>query len=497
MSKRFVNALKQENNYTLTENGAVALKSTNSALVDLFGQIGAMRKRPDADIESAFSKAFAEDKLLATKMAFYARNVRGGLGERRTARIIFKFLAKLYPDVMKKNIQFLPLFGRYDDLYEFVGTPVENDMWRLIQEQWNLDIKNMKDNQPISLLAKWLKSVNTSSQESNKLGKLTAKNLGLSEKEYRKTLSVLRRYLDVTEVKMSHNQWSDINYASVPSRAMNIYRNAFRKHDEDRFNAYIESVSKGEAKINSSTLFPYDILEKMGLSTLVWYGKYLTVNHYDKVLEEQWKALPNYIEGENNVLVMADTSGSMQGRPIATSVGLAIYFAERNHGVFKDVFMTFSSRPSFVQLKGNTLYEKIKCIPSIVENTNLEAAFKLILDTAIRNNLTAEDMPKSLVVISDMEFDSATNNYSGQNWTFYESMRQMYVDSGYEIPNVIFWNVDSRHDNFQVTSEYRGVQLASGQSPSVFKSILNNIGKTPYEAMLSVLSDPIYDCITV
>jgi len=228
----------------------------------LFGQIGAMRKRPDADIESAFSKAFAEDKLLATKMAFYARNVRGGLGERRTARIIFKFLAKLYPDVMKKNIQFLPLFGRYDDLYEFVGTPVENDMWRLIQEQWNLDIKNMKDNKPISLLAKWLKSVNTSSQESNKLGKLTAKNLGLSEKEYRKTLSVLRRYLDVTEVKMSHNQWSDINYAGVPSRAMSIYRNAFRKHDEDRFNAYIESVSKGEAKINSSTLFPYDILEK-------------------------------------------------------------------------------------------------------------------------------------------------------------------------------------------------------------------------------------------
>lgn len=496
MSKRFVSALKQENNYTLTENGAVALKSTNSALVDLFGQIGAMRKRPDADIESAFSKAFAEDKLLATKMAFYARNVRGGLGERRTARIIFKFLAKLHPDVMKKNIQFLPLFGRYDDLYEFVGTPVENDMWRLIQEQWNLDIKNMKGNKPISLLAKWLKSVNTSSQESNKLGKLTAKNLGLSEKEYRKTLSVLRRYLDVTEVKMSHNQWSDINYAGVPSRAMSIYRNAFRRHDEERFNAYIESVSKGEAKINSSTLFPYDILEKMGLST--WHCiNYLTVNHYDKVLEEQWKALPNYIEGENNVLVMADTSGSMQGRPMATSVGLAIYFAERNHGVFKDVFMTFSSKPSFVQLKGNTLYEKIKCIPSIIENTNLEAAFKLILDTAIRNNLTAEDMPKSLVVISDREFDSATNNYSGQNWTFYESMKQMYVDSGYEIPNVIFWNVDSRHDNFQVTSEYRGVQLASGQSPSVFKTILNNIGKTPYEAMLSVLNDPIYDCITV
>ena len=495
MSEKFVNALRKEDNYTFTENGAIALKSTESALVDLFGQIGAMRNRTDADIEAAFSKAFAEDRLLATKMAFYARNIRGGLGERRAARVVFNFLAKVHPDVMRKNIQYVPLFGRYDDLYEFVGTPVENDMWALIKEQWSLDIDNMNNNKPISLLAKWLKSVNTSSDESNRLGKLTAKNLGLSEKEYRKTLSALRRYLDVTEVKMSHNQWSDINYAGVPSRAMSIYRNAFRKHDEDRFNAYIESVSKGESKINASTLFPYDIIEKMQLRT-GWNGSYLAVNHYDKVLEEQWKVLPNYIEGENNVLVMADTSASMMGRPMATSVGLAIYFAERNHGVFKDVFMTFSSKPSFVQLKGNTLYEKIKCIPSIVANTDLEAAFRLILNTAINNNLTAEDMPKSLIVISDMEFDGATYG-SSRHETFYESMANMYRQHGYEIPNVIFWNVNSRHNVFQVTSKYKGVQLASGQSPSVFKSILNNIGKTPYEAMLSVLSDPIYDCITV
>jgi len=495
MSKRFVSALKQENNYTLTENGAVALKSTNSSLVDLFGQIGAMRPRTASEIEAAFSKAFAEDKLLATKMAFYARNIRGGLGERRAARVIFNFLAKVHPDVMRKNIQYVPLFGRYDDLYEFVGTPVENDMWALIKEQWSLDIDNMNNNKPISLLAKWLKSVNTSSDESNRLGKLTAKNLGLSEKEYRKTLSALRRYLDVTEVKMSHNQWSDINYAGVPSRAMSIYRNAFRKHDEERFNAYIESVSKGEAKINATTLFPYDIIEKMGMS-FDWSGDCFKANNYDKVLEEQWKALPNYIEGENNVLIMADTSGSMMGRPMATSVGLAIYFAERNKGVFKDVFMTFSSRPSFIQLKGNTLYEKIQCVPSIVENTNLEAAFRLILDTAINNNLTADDMPKSLVVITDMEFDGATYG-SSRHETFYESMANMYRQHGYEIPNVIFWNVNSRHNVFQVTSKYKGVQLASGQSPSVFKSILNNIGKTPYEAMLSVLNDPMYDCITV
>jgi len=489
MTEKFVNALKSEDNFTLTENGATALKSTYNSLVDLFGQIGALRNRTEQDIETLFIKAFDEDKLLATKMAFYARLIKGGLGERRTFKVIMKFLAKVHPEIAKKNIQHISHFGRWDDLYEFINTKVESAMWNLIKEQWNLDIQNMNENKPISLLAKWMKSCNTSSKESIKLGKLTAKNLGLSEKEYRKTLSKLRKYLDVIEVKMSGNQWTDIKYSSVPSRAMSIYRNSFEKHDEEGFSSFIEKVSKGEEKINASTLFPYDILEKMCSC-----GFDLDEVNYDKVLEEQWKVLPNYIDGENSILIMADTSASMRGRPMATAVGLAIYFAERNQGVFKDVFMTFSSEPSFVQLKGETIYEKIKCVPEIVDNTDLEATFRLILDVAIKNKLNNEDMPKSLVVISDMEFDAQTND---SDMTWHDAMVKMYNQNGYEMPNIIYWNVDSRHDNFQVTSEYKGVQLASGQSPSVFKSILKNIGKTPYEAMIDTLSDPVYDCIVV
>ena len=346
----------------------------------------------------------------------------------------------------------------------------------------------------ISLLAKWMPSINTSSKETKEKAKKVIKYLGISEKDYRKMLSALRSHLDVVEVKMSGKQWDEIKYSAVPSRAMNIYRKSFEKHDEEGFNTYIEKVSNGEEKINASTLFPYDIIEKMEIDD---YGSNLSFNNYDKVLEEQWKALPNYIEGENNVIIMADTSGSMSGRPMATSVGLAIYFAERNHGIFKDIFMTFSSKPSFVQLKGDTLYERIKCVPAIVENTNLQSAFELILNTAVKNNLNAEDMPKSLVIISDMEMDSCTDGWGNTDWTFYESMKKMYSNSGYEIPNIVFWNVDSRHDTFQVTSDYKGVQLASGQSASVFKSILKNMGCTPYEAMINTLNDPVYDCITV
>ncbi len=490
MSEKFIKALERESNYTTTENGAIALKSTNSTLLDLFGEIGALRGRTENEIEAKFIKAFAEDKLLATKMAFYARDIRGGLGERRVFRVILKYLANVRPEIVIKNLYNIPFYGRWDDLYTLIGTPVEKSMWEFIKRQLQEDLESVANNKPVSLLGKWLKSVNTSSQESRVLGKLTAKNLGLSEKQYRKILSELRKYIDVVERKMTANEWDKINYSSVPSRAMTIYRNAFYRHDPNRFDEFIENVKQGKEKINSSTLYPYDILERMCDE-----GFDLAYIKYDPVLEEQWKALPNYIDGEHNVLVMADTSGSMIGRPMATSVGLAIYFAERNKGIWRNKFMTFSSEPSFVEIKGDTLYEKLKCVPEIVGNTNLEAALKLILDTAIKHKLTQEDIPKSLIIISDMQFDEATEDYG--KMTFYDTMKEIYNRAGYEIPNIVFWQVDSRRDSFQVTSEYKGVQLASGQSPSVFKSILNTIGKTPYEAMLEILNNPRYDYVVV
>lgn len=503
MSVNFIKAMQAEENKTYTENGATGYKSTGSALLDLFGVIGALRTRDEAEIERLFMNAFAEDKLLATKMSFYARNVRGGLGERDTVRIIWRYLAYTNPQIMKKNLHLIPLFGRWDDLYIFIGTPLEKAAWQMIRKQFFKDYQTVLAYQQggklksISLLAKWLKSVNSSIPQTRKLALKTAKNLKLTETAYRKALSMMRAYLDIVERKMTANQWTEIDYAKVPSRAMTIYRNAFRRHDEKGFQAYLDAIAKGKAKINASTLYPYNLIEAYDLDVRSKVNKYylFTRKPYDAVIEEQWKALPNYVEGENNVLVMADTSGSMYGRPLATAVGLAIYFAERNKGPFKDVFMTFSSKPSFVTLKGDSLYDKIKCIPYIIENTNLQAAFKLILDVAIKNNLSAEDMPKSLIVISDMEFDEA-QGYDDK-WLFYDKMKAMYEEHGYQIPNVIFWNVDSRNDVFHVVSQYKGVQLASGQSVSVFKSVLANIGKTPYEAMLEVLNDPIYDVVTV
>jgi hypothetical protein len=491
MSELFVKALGSEGNWKKTENQANALRSTTSDLLDLFATIGALRTRDAGEIQQMFSKAFFEDKLLATKLSFYARNIRGGLGERRTPRIMWKWLATVHPDVMSKNMDLVPKFGRWDDLYEFVGTPLEDRAWEIIREQLEHDIVNTN----VSLLGKWLKSINTSSKESALLGKKTAKAIGLTEAQYRRMLSKLRAKIDIVERKMTSREWRGINYSAVPSKAMNNYRHAFEKNDTVRFKEFIEKVSNGEAKINSGTLYPYDIMEKI-----------LYAGENNKVLEEQWKALPNYVEGENNMLVMADVSGSMMGRPLATSVGLAIYFGERNKGVFHNKFMTFSARPELVELKGETLYEKAQNAINTqwMMNTDIEAAFRLILDTAVNNSLAQSDLPKALIIISDMEFDMTqrdaydfmTRTTSPAKKYYQQQMSDLYAAKGYTLPNVIYWNVSARQNTFHAKDE-QGVQFASGQSTSVFKSIINNVELSAYDMMVETLNDPMYNEVKI
>ncbi len=484
--------IKKEQNYTLTENGALALNSTSDHLVNLFAVSGAMRNRDEADIISMFGKALIEDKLLATKLAFYTRDVRGGLGERRTGRLMFKYLADNYPDIFNKNVELIAEYGRYDDLVYLLYDAPEVIV-PLLHKQLLKDIDDMKENRPVSLLAKWLPSANTSNKETVRKGKFLAKRFNMSEKEYRKTLSALRKYLNVVEVNMSGRNYEDIIYPEVPSKAMNNYRNAFRRNDEVRFTEFLNKVEKGEEKINASVLYPYDIVEKY-LKAYNWFGFYDNAKT-DEVLEAQWKSLPDYVEGENNFLIMADVSGSMTGRPMATSVGLALYFAQRNKGAFAGRFMTFSARPELVEIKGANLLENIRYIVSQnwQMNTDLEAAFDLVLSTAVKYKTPKEELPVSIVVITDMEFDMCAN----KDWLFYDQMKAKFEHFGYTIPNIVFWNVDSRQNTYHASFDKKGVQLASGQATIVFESLVKGINLTPYEYMLSVLDVPRYEKITV
>lgn len=499
MENIFVNGMNERSSRTTTENGANAFNTTGNSLVDLFGCIGSIRDRQPEEVTKMFDKAFEEDALLATKMMFYARNVRGGLGERQTFRVLLKYLAENYPSILIQNFQLIPEFGRWDDLYALVGTQLESYVWDTFVIQLSQDVKDYQANQPISLLAKWLKSTNTSSKESRRLGRLTAKNLEITEKEYRITLSVLRDYINLVETKMSNNEWNEILFERVPSKCMTNNRKAFQKHTPELFSEYMGKVATGEKKINAATLYPYDIIEAMGgiYSTGSVYGREAFLNvREDAVAEAQWKALPNYIKEGSNILVMADTSGSMKGRPMATSVGLAIYFAERNFGAFKNYFMTFSSKPSFVHLEGTTLSEKINKVPAIIDSTNLEAAFEEVLNLAISTNCPQEDLPKALVVISDGEIDYF--QYHDISWTFLDNMDIKFKEKGYILPKVVMWNVASRGNRFiEKANSDKRIQYISGSSPSCFKDLINNLGKSAYELMVETLNNPIYDDITV
>jgi hypothetical protein len=480
----FSEAMREENKFTRTENGAIALNTTSNALLDLFDTIGALREVDANRIETLFAEAYKQDAIFATKIVFYARDIRCGLGERKTFRTLIRYMAEHHPEAVRPNLDLIGVFGRYDDMYELIGTPLEADMWAAMKKQFEEDLKNLNDGNVISLLAKWIKTADASSPATRKLGILTAQELGYPVYNFKRIVRSMRKHIGVVESLMSAGRWDEIEYSEVPSRAMMIYRKSFMKHDEQRFSDFINKAEKGEVKINASTLFPYDIVEKF------LYG-----HESNKVLEAQWKALPDYVEKGTNALIMADVSGSMHGRPLATSIGLAIYFAERNTGAYHNLFMTFSGQPETVVLKGETLEQKIRNVGKAKwgMNTDLKAAFDRVLEIAEDNHVAPEEMPKAIVAISDMEIDNCSN----KNWSFYDKMAAKFEKHGYVIPNIVFWNVNSRHDVFHADKNRKGVQLASGQSVTIFKQILENLGYSPVEAMENTINSERYDCITV
>lgn len=480
----FATAFLNEGRKTYTENGALAFNTTGDARLDLFATIGSLRNADEERILILFTQAYKMDPLFAVKTLFYARDIRDGLGERNVFRIILKYLAKYHPEAVVPNLDLIGVYGRYDDLYCLVGTPLEEQMWVVMKQQLEEDITNYQLGNAISLLAKWIKTADSKNEKTRKLGILTAHKLGYSVYDFKRIIRNLRKYIGVIETYMSTDRWDEIKYDEAPGRAMMIYRKAFMRHDEARFKDFVNKAVRGEVKINSSTLYPYEIVENI-----------LYRNENSDVLEAQWRQLPNYVAEDVNAMVIADVSGSMRGRPMATSIGLAMYFAERNKGAYHNLFMTFSSESEIVELKGETLRQKIDYIHNSKwgMSTNLAAAFRKILHIAINNKVPANEMPKTLIVVSDMEIDECADD----EWSFYELTKKKFAVNGYEIPNIIFWNVESRHNVFHVDSKRKGVQLFSGQAISTFKNIVECIELTPVQMMENIINSERYESIKI
>lgn len=486
--------LKKESNYTLTENGALTYASTMSHCLDLFATAGGLRNADEEEIKNRFVRAYAENADTAMKILFYTRDIRGGLGERRFFRVILKFLCTNHADSVIKNLEWIAEYGRYDDFLILMDTPCEKAAIAFLKKQLMQDINClMNDDKGISLLAKWLPSINTSNKEQVRLGRKLAKAFDMSEKEYRKTLSALRKEIDIIENYLREKDYS-FDYEKQPGKAILKYRNAFSTHDAERYSEFLNKVNNHEASIHTGTLMPYEIIRPFytGWNRL---GDRVAKEEA-KALETTWYAQEDFA-GDQNSLVVIDGSGSMycavNPMPAIVAQSLGLYFAEKNTGAFANHFITFSTNPRLVEVKGQDLLTKLQYISSFNEcaDTNIQAVFELILKTAVRNNVPQEEMPERIFIISDMEF-----NYCAQNagMTNFEYAKKIFAQAGYKLPKVIFWNVASRALQLPVTKNEQGVTLVSGCNARLFEQVLSD-NVDPYAFMMETVGSSRYEKI--
>lgn len=508
-----ISYIRKYTNRSVTENGAIGYRSTQHPLVDLNFMVSSLRNRNVEFIVEEFLKAYYVSRKYAIKWLFFLRDVQEGLGERRTFRICMQYLAKSQPEVARAVMSLIPEYGRYDDLLVFLDTDLCDEVCRLMKEQLDKDVLAMQEGKSISLLAKWLPSVNTSSAVSRKRAGLLAEKFGMSEREYRKTLSALRGYSNVVEVKMSASKWEEIDYEAVPAKANLKYENAFVKHDEERRSEYLCKVWLGESKLNGKGIMPYEVVHRLIRQSGFWsYGL-----KDDTLAELMWKELQNQgfknDWGFEDCIVVADGSGSMFTRAsgsanvlaIEICNSLAIYFAEQLKGVFHNKAITFSGSPRFIDLEpGKNLKEKLEIMfaHTEVSNTNIEAVFDMLLELAVCQEVPAEELPKQILIISDMEFDEASRpcgwygprtDWNAFTPALFDIISKRFEEAGYQMPRLIFWNVCGRTNTIPMVDETKDICLLSGFSQNAMKVAANRGVKNQFQNLTRVLDAPRYD----
>ena len=493
MHNSFVNALEKNLNYTRTENFGLAHRHTDSKVLELFGLGAAYRSRSDDDCILLFKSAYEEDPDLAMKCLFYIRNIRGGQGERRFFRVCFRWLCDHYPQSAIKNFDNVVRLGRWDDLiYSAEGTQVESEMLKFVGKQL---IRDLNCSTP-SLLGKWCPSITASSRETRRVARKIVNAFGVTEKQYRQALSLLRSRINIVEKLMSENKWDEISFDGIPSKAGLKYSHAFQTRDETR-ERYAEFINSKKTKVNAAALYPYEVVNK----AIHVPGNDKTARN---VVDKYWDNLPDYFDGtSSNMLCVVDTSGSMMGAPINVAISLGMYCAEHLNGPFHNKYISFASRPQLIDIEGVDFVDKVKRIyrTNLCDNTNLEAVFDLLLDTIVEKNIPKEDIPHTICVISDMEIDMATSEFGLYYWetmrkswtkdsavTEMEKIRNKWAAAGVELPKLVYWNVNARHNLFLDSGD--AVSFVSGASPVLFKSVLTQ--KSGYELMMEVLNGADY-----
>lgn len=495
-------------NTCITENGAVAYNTTGKKLLDLNFRVSSLRLMTENEKRDLLTAAYNENKRLFIKWLFFVGDVREGCGERELFKIGLNVVADDNPEAVIALLKLIPEYTRWDNLVAFIdNASLEADVMQVIRDQLNRDMEALKKGEGVSLLAKWMPSINTSSSETKRRAYKIARNLGVSERDYRKLLSALRKQLDIVEVKMSAKRFSDIDYSAVPGKANIKYEKAFLRNDFERRNEFLKKLMKGETKINGEVVFPHEVVH-------MYMADDLYDLEFNPTAEGLWKALPDYVYGQGNTICVADGSGSMNRRVSRGSSvtamevcnALAIYFSEHSSGQFRDKFITFSENPQLVDLSGcSSLMEKLVEMSKHYEvaNTNIEKVFDIILEAAVANNMKQEEIP-DVLVLSDMEFDqcvvaggAANSGCCGSSITKkdFDIIRQRYQNAGYKLPRVTFWNICSSTGAIPVKGNDLGVGLVSGFSPAVMNMVLSK-KLDPWEILMEQVNSRRYDAVS-
>lgn len=474
--------MKNQNNRAYTENSALSNRSTLNPVLDLFSKMGVAR---GTNIVDLFSDAFDSDPKMAVKALFYLRNPRGGLGERDTARSFLTYLFNYQRAMFHKVFTYVPLYGRWDDLIAYTS---DGNVTEFIYNQLMTDYASSFTNAPITNLAKWMPSENAGKESTKEARRVVrdfnAHGYGMTMRNYRVTLSTIRRKLRIVESYMSANNWSGISYEHVPSRASLIYKDAFKNHDEDRYGKYIQSVLDGKSKINAKVLFPYE------------FARAIKQDKYSNTLDALWNNLPNYLRDGDRALFVSDASSSMYSEGAKFNSGiyagelaasLALYFADKSTGFWKGHYIEFADQPKLYTVpKGNLKTRMEYCLHNggwPGGSTNFQGVFDLILKTAKAHNLSQEDMPTVIFAVSDMQFNP-TRNYT----TNHEEIAHKYARAGYKMPFIVYWQVSKVIGDTPVTMFDKNTMIISGLNPSIFEAALKCEELDPYESMVKILS---------
>lgn len=495
----------KNNIMTKTTNGALCYSTTGNYLVDINFSVSKFRNMLNnkESLWEMFYPALMQNPRYALKWLLYLRDIRYGIGERDAFRdLLYNLIVNTKVDsyfIKTCNIQ---EYGRYDDLIDIYFrlyddkklskikriNNIKNIIIDIIKEQLLLDLANSKNNRSVSLLAKWMPTESTSSLKNRRRAKILMNKLNYSPKRYRQILVLLRKKIDIVEAKMSTNNWDKIIYENVPSKANLLYSRAFINHDSERRLKYIDDLSNNKTKINSKALFLHEIV-----------SKYKKEYERNEVLESMWKNIPKP-DNFSDTLVVRDGSGSMWLRlPNSTSTildvanALTIYCSENNK-TFKNKFITFSQRAEIVDLTSCTnLYEKLKKLDGYYDysNTDIANVFNLILKTAIKEKLSKEDLPKNILIVSDMQFDEV-NSYDIDS--LFEIINKKYKKAGYEMPKLIFWNVSYYDNTIPMKNNKNGLILLSGYSTSLMRMVCST-ELDPFKALREILNNKRYSII--